>query len=91
MREKGKELLSLEKVAILSFDKLAVSSEVNFDAKSEKLVGPHGKVQVMMVRGLFSNWKQPIYYKFDQLMNKCILLEAITFLHSAGYQVVHSF
>jgi len=88
MREKGKELSSLEKLAVLSFDEMIVSSEINFDAKLEKLVGPYGKVQVMMVRGLFSNWKQPIYYKFDQPMNKCILLESITRLYSAGYQVI---
>ncbi|XP_011051106.1 PREDICTED: uncharacterized protein LOC105144108 [Acromyrmex echinatior] len=88
MREKGKELSSLEKLAVLSFDEMAVSSEINFDAKFEKLVGPYGKVQVMMVRGLFSNWKQPIYYKFDQPMNKCILLESITLLYNAGYQVI---
>ncbi|XP_018049866.1 PREDICTED: uncharacterized protein LOC108688213 [Atta colombica] len=88
MREKGKELSSLEKLAVLSFDEMTVSSEINFDAKLEKLVGPYGKVQVMMVRGLFSNWKQPIYYKFDQPMNKCILLESITRLYSAGYQVI---
>lgn len=88
MRERSKEMSLSEKLIVLSFNEMAVSSEVHFDAKLEKLVGPYGNVQVMMVRSLFSNWKQPIYYKFDQPMNKCTLLESITLCHNAGYQVV---
>lgn len=78
----------MERVAVITFDEMALSPEVCFDAKLEKLVGPCGKVQVMMVRGLFGNWKQQIYYKFDQAMTKAILMEGIQHLFNAGYDVV---
>lgn len=88
MREKGKEFKPFEKVAVITFDEMALSPEVCFDLKIEKLVGPCKKVQVIMVRGLFSKWKQPIYYKFDQPMTKNILIEAVNHLYNAGYEVV---
>jgi len=88
MREKGKGLTSFEKTSVITFDEMSLSPEVCFDSKIEKLVGPCKKVQVIMVRGLFSNWKQPIYYKFDQPMTKDILIEAVNRLYDAGYEVV---
>jgi hypothetical protein len=88
MREKGKTFTSFQKITVITFDEMAVSSEVQFDSKLEKLVGPCGKVQVIMARGLFEKWKQPIYYKFDQQMTKDILMEAVSRLYHAGYEVV---
>jgi len=37
--------------------------------------------------GLISNWKQPIFYDFDQRMTKPLLLEIITSLHDTGFEV----
>jgi len=91
MREKGKGLTSFEKTTVITFDEMSMKSlspEVCFDSKIKKLVGPCKKVQVIMVRGLFSNWKQPIYYKFDQPMTKDILIEAVNRLYDAGYEIV---
>ncbi|EFN72296.1 Transposable element P transposase, partial [Camponotus floridanus] len=85
---KGKELTSFEKITVITFDEMALSPEVCFDSKIEKLVGPCKKVQVIMVRGLFSKWKQPIYYKFDQPMTKDILIEGVNRLYDAGYEVI---
>jgi hypothetical protein len=90
MREKGKTMTSFQKITVISFDEMALSPEVQFDSKLEKLVGPCGKVQVIMARGLFEKWKQPIYYKFDQPMTKDILMEAVCRLYDAGYEVVAS-
>ncbi|XP_071578674.1 uncharacterized protein [Temnothorax nylanderi] len=88
MQEKGKDLSEIEKLSVMCFDEMALSSECNFDPTLEQLIGPHSKVQVIMVRGLFGNWKQPIFYKFDQPMTKSILLEGIKLMHNAGYRVV---
>jgi len=34
-----------------------------------------------------STWKQPIFYDFDQKITKTLLLEIITALHDAGFEV----
>ncbi|XP_071572048.1 uncharacterized protein [Temnothorax nylanderi] len=88
MKEKGKDLSPMEKITVLSFDEMGLSQEPFFDTKLEKLIGPCSKVQVIMCRGLFANWKQPIFYKFDQPMTKDILMECVVHLQEAGYEVV---
>jgi len=37
--------------------------------------------------GLTSNWKQPIFYDFDQRMTNTLLIAIITSLHDAGFEV----
>lgn len=41
-----------------------------------------------MIKGLFSDWKQPIYAGFDVSMNLALLNEAMTKVHAAGFEVV---
>lgn len=41
-----------------------------------------------MIRGLFSNWKQPIYANSDSSMNMKLLIETITKVYKAGFEVV---
>lgn len=43
---------------------------------------------VIVGRGLFKKWKQPVYYQFDQDMTKSIILNVITELHHNGYTVI---
>lgn len=65
-----------------------VSNRIDIDKKDEKKVGPHKTCQMVMVRGLLQNWKQPIYYKFDQPMTCPILNEIIVNLYNVGFFVV---
>jgi len=41
-----------------------------------------------MVRSLFSNWKQPVYYNFDESTTKSTLLQVISEMYNIGYTVV---
>lgn len=88
MREKGKTLSEMERIAVITFHEMSLTHDICFDSKLQKMVGPCGKAQVIMVRGLFGNWKQLMCFKFDQAMIKIILIEAITCLDTANYQVV---
>ncbi|KAL4120898.1 hypothetical protein QTP88_013507 [Uroleucon formosanum] len=45
-------------------------------------------MQVFMGRGIFKNWKQPIYVNFDQLITPEILSEAISILYENSYNMV---
>lgn len=44
--------------------------------------------QVMMIRGLFGDWKQPIFASFDVSMTKSLLIEAVNKAYEAGFEVV---
>ena len=40
------------KEAQLTFDEMAVTSTIEMDRKTQKIIGPHDKAMVVMVRGL---------------------------------------
>lgn len=65
MSIKGKPLSTTEKLTVLSFDELYVSNKLDLDRKQQKVYGSHKTCEFVMARGLFKNWKQPIYYNFD--------------------------
>lgn len=65
-----------------------VSNKICFDKKDERIIGPHKTVQTIIVRGLFTAWKQVIYYNYDSPMKKEILLDVISKLYSINYTVV---
>ena len=44
--------------------------------------------QVLMVRGLCSKWKQPLYYEFDAAMTPEKLADIIAKIESLGLQVI---
>ena len=69
-------------------DSMTVSSKIEIDRKTEKVVGPHKTCQIGMARGLFDNWKQIIYYKFDQPLTEQILEDIIGQLWDNGYIVI---
>jgi hypothetical protein len=88
MEHKGKSLSALEKLTVLSFDEMFIKNDICFDKNRQQVLGPHRTVQVIMARGLCSNWKQPVFYDFDQPVTKDLLNVIITNLHISGYIVV---
>lgn len=59
------------------FDKVKVSSVMEYDVLHVEVIGSHNQMQVIMPRGLASKWKQPIYVDFDKKITKDILLNII--------------
>ena len=51
----------LFRYAMITLDEIDVKRTIEIDAKQQKIIGPFKKMQMVMVRGLASNWKQPIY------------------------------
>jgi len=56
----GSELTDYEKLTMLMFDEVKVSSTTEYDSLHDEVLGPHSQIQVMMARGIASSWKQPI-------------------------------
>ncbi|XP_030764863.1 uncharacterized protein LOC115889088 [Sitophilus oryzae] len=92
---KTKSMLEEDKHCILCIDEMSITTNLFFDIKSDKIIGfedlgngerqpkPCKDFLVIMTRGLFSSWKQPIVYFFAgaqlqaikllSILEKCIL------------------
>jgi len=88
MKYKGKTLQMHEKLVILTFDEIHLCNKIAIDRKLQQVVGSHKSCQRVMVRSLFSKWKQPIYYDYDKAMTKDTLLCIISRLYDIGYTVI---
>lgn len=76
-----------ERIVVLQFDEMKVKSVLEYDKKNDDIVGPHSYMQVVIARGLFSKWKQPVYVEFDKQMTKDILVSIIHKMYLIGYTV----
>lgn len=88
MQAASMKMENKDKQVVLHFYEVKVKSCYEYDRKADQVMGEHSQLQVVMVRSLFSNWKQPIYFEFDQKMTKSILNHIIEELHKACYTVV---
>jgi hypothetical protein len=77
-----------EKTVVIQFDEVKVKSVQEYDTSKDEVLGPHNQMQVVMARGLFAQWKQPLYIAFDQKITKEILLTIVDELHRISYNVV---
>lgn len=77
-----------ERLAVLSFDEMALTAQYSYSASSDRVYFPSKNVQVAMVRGLTAKWKHPVYYNFDFDMTKECLLTIIYELFRVNYTVV---
>lgn len=50
-------------------------SLVKYHKGLDVVLGPNYEMQVIMVRGMISKFKQPIYIEFDQAVTKTILFK----------------
>ena len=69
------------------FDKMSIDGSVCYDSSDYVILGLHSNVQVIMVRGLFSKWKQPIYYDFDVTMTDELLWSIISAAENCNIHV----
>lgn len=77
-----------QKLCVICFDEMKVRECLEYDPWADEVLGPYKKVQVMMIRGLCSPWKQPVYIQFDQRVTKDLLFQVLTRLEEIGLKVV---
>ena len=70
MNGEAQNLSEIEMICVICFDEVYTSQNIEIDKKEEKRIGPHKSIQVGMARGLFSKWKQPIYFAFEKPLSK---------------------
>ncbi|KAJ4430610.1 hypothetical protein ANN_19198 [Periplaneta americana] len=88
LKEQGMSLSEMDKLSVLLFDEMNVNGVICYDHEDDSILGPHRNAQIVMIRGLTGEWKQPIYYDFDKTMNRELLFEIITEIEVAGFRVV---
>lgn len=88
MRRKGQNMTDMQKITVICFNEIHLANRVAIERKEERVIGPNKKCQIFIARGLFSKWKQPIYYQFDQKVTTDILFDILRKLYSNGYRVV---
>jgi hypothetical protein len=81
------ETSPLAKLATLSFDEMEIAKCYEYDPTSDQVYGPHSKLQLAMVRGLCQNWKQPVFFNYDDPMKLDLLFRIIISVESQEIQI----
>uniref|UniRef100_A0A182HYC2 Transposase n=1 Tax=Anopheles arabiensis TaxID=7173 RepID=A0A182HYC2_ANOAR len=88
MESYAKTLTPRDRECVISFDEMKVTHILEYDVGADEVLGPHNYLQVVMARGIFNKWKQPIFIGFDQKMTKDIILSLIKKLSERMINVV---
>ena len=70
-----------KRFVIISFDEMTLRNEISYCQRYEKIYKGAKQIQVVMVRGLKQNWKQPVFFDFDTAVTKDLLFNIIKELH----------
>ena len=81
------EMTERQKIVVLSFDEVNTKGDITFDVKQDRVVGPHCDINVMMVRGLYGNFKIPIWAGYDKKMTKELLFDIINKVEADGFEI----
>lgn len=76
------------RATVLCYDEMKVASLYEYHQKNDEIFGPYSYIQVVMARGLFTQWKQPVFIGFDTKITKQLLENVIVKLHNINYHVV---
>ncbi|KAL1493601.1 hypothetical protein ABEB36_009302 [Hypothenemus hampei] len=82
------EMTPLQKVCVIAFDEMKIRSVYEYDRVTDTTMKPSNYVQIVLLRGLFENWKQPIFFEYDFQMTTEKFFEIILFVEQLGFQVV---
>ena len=87
LRIKCEKMDIYSKLCGILFDEMSLDSRFTYDKYLDKVYSS-SKSQVLMVRGICSDWKQPIYFDYDCPMTKAKLLQLIQTVEEIGFTVV---
>ena len=79
---------SVDKVVGLQLDEVYVKKDISYNPTRDQVVGVHTKCNMLLLRGIFLNYKIPIWYRFDTAMDKTELDDIVKKLEDISYHVV---
>ena len=71
----------------LSTIKVSLNRDISYDNSLDQVVGPHGKANVLNMRGIFTKFMIPVYYDYDNVLESKEFLEVVEKIQGFGYQV----
>ena len=75
------------KLGVFCFDEMDIKKKYEYYQKEDRAFGPSKKVQVGMIRGLCSAWKQPVFFDFDCPMTENLINDIILKIEQIGIEV----
>ena len=87
LKKKLEDATFQEKQAVVLFDEVNLRKVYQYDTRNKQVYQNHSKMQVVMVRSLFSNWKQVIFFDFDCNMTKDLLSHIIVKCENFGINI----
>jgi len=72
----------------MSFDEVSLDGTVSYDPALDQIFGPNKNAMVVFARGLFSKWKQPVYYGYDEILNMTSIRSIVQEVHDAGLNIL---
>ena len=76
-----------DKLAVLCFDEMEIKKCYEYDHRNKQVYGPHKKLQVVILRSLFSNYKETIYFEFDRNMTLDLIEKLVIESESRGLKI----
>jgi hypothetical protein len=81
----GKSLM--ERVCVIAFDDMKIDERFCYDSKDDKVYGGASQLGATLIRGIYENWRQLVYYGFDEKLDKAKLFEIIGRVQESGADV----
>ena len=81
---------SQDKIIGLELDEFHIKRDNSYHSGRDQVVGPNGKANVLLLRGIYKKFKIPIWFDFDQRMEKENLKEIFTKLENIGITMNNS-
>ncbi|KAF0309795.1 Transposable element P transposase [Amphibalanus amphitrite] len=81
------DMSDMDRLCVISFDEMSLDGRYCYDSTADQVLRG-SKLQLLMVRGLCSSWKQPLYYQLDSAMTPGELEHVIIRLEDIGLSVV---
>lgn len=79
-----------ERLVCISFDEVQLSERAQYDSSRDAVIGPHKHAQAVMMRPIVGDWKQPVYFGFDEEMTPDLFEKIVERLYQVGFIVVAS-
>ena len=87
LRNQVEEMSLRDRCCVLCIDEMSIRKDIDYSRLLDRVFGPHTKMVVVMLRGLFNKWKQPVYFNFDTLINSDLFHNILDVVQSFGFTI----
>ena len=81
------EMSIRDKCCVLCIDQMSIMQDISYSRFLDRVFGPNRRLEVLMLRGLFRKWKQPVYFNFDTPENSELFYKILEAVQSFGFTV----